>query len=80
MAVAGRLCLAAVAAAQPPSRILQEIGIEPQLGTRVPDAAAFRDHHGEPVRLGGLLRGRPVVLCLVYFECPHAVPHGRPTA
>lgn len=40
------------------------------LGTGLPLDARFVDHEGRPVRLGDVLSERPVVLALVYYECP----------
>lgn len=33
-------------------------------------SAEFRNHLGETVRLNTIVRDRPVIMCLVYFECP----------
>jgi protein SCO1 len=50
--------------------ILREIGIDQRLNERVPLELAFRDDQGRTVRLGGYFGDRPVVLALVYYECP----------
>jgi protein SCO1/2 len=56
--------------AQVPSA-LQEVEIVEQLGSRLPLDLGFTDQDGKAVRLGSLLgRDRPVVLSLVYFDCP----------
>jgi protein SCO1/2 len=66
--------LSATAAAQvspdaPPG--LENVGVEEHLDRRIPTDVTFRDHTGERVRLGELLRGdRPVLLNLVYHTCP----------
>jgi protein SCO1/2 len=44
--------------------------IEPRLGEFVPLDLVFQTSTGEPVRLSEVLRGRPVILHLVYYECP----------
>jgi protein SCO1/2 len=50
---------------------LEEVRVDEQLGARVPLDAVLRDHEGRPVRLGSLFGdGKPVVLALVYYECP----------
>jgi protein SCO1 len=50
---------------------LQKIGIEQKLNEQLPLDAVFRDEEGREVRLGEYFgKGRPVVLALVYFECP----------
>ena len=50
---------------------LQTIGIEQRLGQDLPLTAEFRDEEGRPVQLGKYFNnGRPVILALVYYECP----------
>ncbi len=50
---------------------LKQVGIEQKLGEQVPVDAVFKNSDGEQVRLGDLLnQGRPVILALVYYECP----------
>ncbi|MBX9883632.1 MAG: SCO family protein [Novosphingobium sp.] len=62
-----------VARAQPPSSVapapLREITVVQKLNARVNPDLAFRDEHGNVVKLRGYFR-RPVVLALGYFECP----------
>jgi protein SCO1/2 len=51
--------------------VLQEIGIEQKLGETLPLDAEFRDENGNAVLLGDYFgKKRPVVLALVYYECP----------
>ncbi len=50
--------------------VLQEIGIDQRLGEAVPLGLAFRDEEGAEVLLGDYFGRRPVVLALVYYECP----------
>lgn len=67
------LLLAAVGATgQPYGRppALRNIGIDQHLDAQVPLHLVFRDENDKPVRLGDLLRGRPVILSLVYYQCP----------
>jgi protein SCO1/2 len=49
---------------------LQKAGIEQKLGEQVPPDAVFKDENGREVRLGEFFGKRPVILALVYFECP----------
>ncbi len=60
-------------AAQSPvdtQRVLEEVTIEQKLGARVPLELEFRDHEGDEILLGDLFDGKPVLLALVYYECP----------
>lgn len=50
--------------------IIREIGFDQRLGESVPLDAVFRDEGGRTVRLGDYFGARPVVLSLVYFDCP----------
>lgn len=49
---------------------LKGIGIEQKLNAQLPLDLPFRDETGRAVRLGDYFGSRPVVLALVYFECP----------
>ncbi len=50
---------------------LQNVEIEEKLGSALPLDARFTDQDGAAVRLRDLFQGRrPVVLSLVYFNCP----------
>jgi len=50
---------------------LEQVRVDEQLGAQVPLDATFRDHEGNLVELGGLFGdGKPVVLALVYYDCP----------
>ena len=53
-----------------PQRILDTVGIDQKLGGKLPLDATFRDEAGKSVRLGDLFTGKPVILSLVYYECP----------
>lgn len=47
------------------------VGVEEQLGAKLPLDLRFRDHHGLPTTLGKLFTGdRPVLLSLNYSNCP----------
>jgi protein SCO1/2 len=51
--------------------ILKSVGIEQKLDEQVPLDTTFRDEAGREVQLGDYFRkGKPVVLALVYYECP----------
>lgn len=71
------------AAQKPPSQVdvgsqaggvpaaLKEVGFDQKMGERVPLDLTFTDSTGERVRLGDYFAdGRPVLLTLVYYECP----------
>lgn len=50
---------------------LQNIGIEQKLGEQLPLDTVFKDENGRAVKLGEYFsKERPVVLALVYYECP----------
>lgn len=50
---------------------LERVGIDQLLGQQVPLDLQFRDETGKTVKLGDYFHsGRPVVLNLVYYECP----------
>ncbi len=50
--------------------ILQNVGFEPALNTRLPLDLAFRDETGRNVLLHDYFQQRPVILALVYYGCP----------
>jgi len=49
---------------------LRDIGIEQRLNEQVPLDLNFRDEAGQTVRLGDYFGKRPVVVSLVYYNCP----------
>ena len=50
---------------------LQKIGIDQKLGDQLPLDTVLKDEDGKDVRLGDYFEhGRPVILALVYYECP----------
>lgn len=49
---------------------LRDIQIEQRLGEQVPLDLSFRDETGRAVRLGDYFGKRPVVVSLVYYNCP----------
>lgn len=50
---------------------LKQVGIEQRLGEQVPLDLQFQDETGKTVKLGDYFKsGRPVILNLVYYQCP----------
>ncbi len=71
------LAMAAVASAgaparaqQAPNKIYTEVALDQKLGAWVPLDVRFHDERGDTVTLGSFLKTKPVVLALVYYECP----------
>ncbi|TAH37382.1 MAG: SCO family protein [Planctomycetota bacterium] len=52
------------------SQILSQVRVDQRLGETVPLDLRFRGEDGAEVRLGDCFRDRPVLLALVYYECP----------
>ncbi|MGH9648866.1 MAG: SCO family protein [Terriglobales bacterium] len=50
--------------------LLREVGIDQKLNTQVPLDLSFRDDEGRSVRLGDYFGKKPVVMALVYYDCP----------
>ncbi len=53
-----------------PAPILQRVGIDQKLNAQVPLDLVFRDESGRAVTLREYFGERPVLLSLVYYECP----------
>ena len=49
---------------------LRNVGIDQKLNEQVPLNLVFRDEAGKAVHLGDYFGSKPVILTLVYFECP----------
>jgi len=49
---------------------LRDVKIEQKLDQQLPLDLMFRDENGQPVRLGQYFGSKPVVLALVYYDCP----------
>jgi len=50
---------------------LKKVGIEQKLGEQLPLDTVLKDENGNAVKLGNYFnQGRPVILALVYYECP----------
>ena len=58
----------------PPANVrppgLLNVGIEQHLDEQIPAGLNFRDETGKPVRLGDYFGKRPMILNLVYYQCP----------
>jgi protein SCO1 len=50
--------------------LLNQAGIDQKLNGTVPLNLTFRDEHGNNVQLAQLFAGKPVILTLVYYNCP----------
>ena len=53
-----------------PIPILQEVGIDQRIGQQLPLDLTFRDETGQRVPLRQYFGRRPVLLTLVYYQCP----------
>lgn len=56
------------AAAQP--ALLRSVGIDQEMNQQVPSGLAFRDENGKNVHFGDYFGSKPIILSLVYFNCP----------
>ncbi|MCY3712296.1 MAG: SCO family protein [Gemmatimonadetes bacterium] len=50
--------------------ILRHVGIEQRIGGSLPLDLEFNDETGAPVSLGSYFGDKPVILTLVYYDCP----------
>jgi protein SCO1 len=50
--------------------ILNKVGITQNLNMQIPPDLMFRDETGKSVRIGDFFGQKPIVLSLVYFDCP----------
>jgi protein SCO1 len=50
--------------------LLKDVGIDQKLNDQIPLGLTFRDEHGTPVQLRQFFGQKPVILSLVYFNCP----------
>jgi protein SCO1/2 len=50
--------------------ILDQVGLDQRLNNQVPLDLAFLDEHGQAVQLKQYFGSKPVILALVYFQCP----------
>jgi protein SCO1/2 len=49
---------------------LQGVGIDQRLNQQVPLDLVFRDETGKPVKLSDYSGDKPIILALVYYQCP----------
>ncbi|MFN0086512.1 MAG: SCO family protein [Blastocatellia bacterium] len=71
IALLSALCIAGYsqpASQRPP--VLRDVNIDQLLNNQVPLDLEFRDETGKPVRLQDYFKDKPVILSLVYFDCP----------
>jgi protein SCO1/2 len=58
----------------PPANVrppgLKNVGIEQNLNEQIPPGLAFRDETGKAVTLGDFFGKKPMILNLVYYQCP----------
>ena len=50
--------------------LLKDVGIDQKLNDEVPLDLAFRDEHEKTVELAQFFGSKPVILTLVYYNCP----------
>lgn len=50
--------------------ILSKVGITQNLNAQIPPDLVFRDETGKSVRIGDYFGKKPIILSLVYFDCP----------
>ncbi|HTR81738.1 MAG TPA: SCO family protein [Bacteroidota bacterium] len=74
LAVIMLVCATTVAAQtadqQTVSKVFKEVGIDQHLGDSIPLDLTFHDESGAEVKLGEYFHDKPVVLSLVYYNCP----------
>lgn len=70
LAVAAGLAIPAAAQQFGLPAMVRGVGIEQNLNAQIPLELSFKDDTGQSVRLGQYFREKPVVLALVYYECP----------
>ena len=74
LALAPALAAAQMGAVPPPSPatpgVLPQVGFDQRLGESVPLDLAFTDDTGRAVKLADYFGKKPVVLSLVYYDCP----------
>jgi protein SCO1 len=50
--------------------LLKEVGVDQKLNDSIPLSLTFRDEHGRPVELARFFGNKPVIVSLVYYNCP----------
>jgi protein SCO1/2 len=51
-------------------KVLNNVGIQQKLNEKIPIDIEFKDEKGKTVKIGDYLGKRPIILALVYYECP----------
>lgn len=51
-------------------RLLEDVGLDQKLGSQAPLDLTFRDENGKPTPLRNYFGQKPVILTLVYYQCP----------
>jgi protein SCO1/2 len=64
------LCGTTAALAQTPAQVIQQVAFDQKINQPLPLELPFRDETGRAVALRDYFGRRPVVLALVYYECP----------
>lgn len=54
----------------PHGQLIEQVGISPKLGDQVPTGLTFVDADGKSVSVSECIGERPVLLHLVYYQCP----------
>jgi protein SCO1 len=70
LALTGIAASSAIAQQVSTPPILSKVGITQNLNARIPPDLMFRDETGKSVRIGDFFGQKPIVLSLVYFDCP----------
>ena len=70
LALTGVMAFSAEAQRATTPAILSKVGITQNLNARIPPDLVFRDETGKSVRIGDFFGQKPIVLSLVYFDCP----------
>jgi protein SCO1/2 len=50
--------------------LLKDVGVDQKLNDEIPLDLKFRDEHGQTVELAQYFGSKPVILTLVYYNCP----------
>ena len=50
--------------------LLKDVGVDQKLNDSIPLDLTFRDEHGKTVELAQYFGSKPVILTLVYYNCP----------
>jgi protein SCO1/2 len=64
------LAVGTASAQQQRPPVLQDVGFDQRLGESLPADITLRDEQGRPLPMRDLLGRKPLVLALVYYECP----------